>query len=322
MTSRARGGARSDTYRIRLGDCRFRLASAVLVGVTVALSVIPGHSGVVTAADVMSGVFAALCLHRAWAEQRSRLLVLRRELELREAQRRADLARDEERAHDARSAVTAIQGAALAIETGHEGLDRRTREWIARDLGREARRLQHLIEASPPERIEPFSVARLLEPVAGCRRAADVEITVAIPGDLVALGRGQDTARVVANLLDNARRHAPGSTVLLRAGMELGNVVVRVEDRGPGVAPSEWEAIFRRGYKGSNGATGGSGLGLYAGRRLMRQQGGELWVEGRPGGGASFALFLPGFQVPAMDVRPHNDEGDRGQLAEFARGER
>lgn len=309
MRSRA-VGARSRTRLMQRVEHQVVLASSLLLATTLAVSATSQHRAPVTGAAILSSVFSALCLRRAWVKQESRLLAVSRELELREAQRRADRAHHEERAHDARSAVAAIQGAALAIEAGHNELDRHTRA-MTRALAREARRLQHLMEAGPQEPLAPFFVARLLEPVAGCRRSADVELAVEVPDDLVALGRFHDTSRVVANLLDNARRHAPGSAILVRAGVELDNVVVRVEDRGPGVAPSEWETIFERGRKGSTGSMDGSGLGLYASRRLMRQQGGDLWVEGRPGGGASFALFLPGFQVDASGGGLHERGRDR-----------
>jgi signal transduction histidine kinase len=308
MRSRAAVGARSRTRLMQRLERQVVLASSIPLATMLAVSVTSQHSALVRGAAVLSGVFGALCLRRAWTEQEARLLAVCRELELREAQRRADRAHHEERAHDARSVVAAIQGAALAIEEGHDELDRHARAWMVRALAREARRLQHLMDVRPQEPVAPFFVTRLLEPIAGCRRSADVELVVEVPDDLVALGRGHDTARVVANLLDNARRHAPGSAILLRAGLELGNVVVRVEDQGPGVVPSEWDAIFQRGRKGSNGSMDGSGLGLYASRRLMRQQGGDLWVEGRPGGGASFALFLPGFQVDASGGGSHKGE--------------
>jgi signal transduction histidine kinase len=310
MRSRAMVRARSRTRLMPRVEHQVVLASSILLATTLAVSATSQHSAPVTGAAALSGVFGALSLRRAWAKQESRLLAMWRELELQEAQRRADRAHQEERAHDARSVLAALQGAALAIEDGHDEFDRHTRA-MARALAREARRLQHLMEAGPQEPVAPIFVARLLEPVAGCRRSAGVDLVVEVPDDLVALGRGHDTARVVANLLDNARRHAPGSAIRLRAGMELGNVVVRVEDRGPGVAPSEWEAIFERGRKGSNGSMDGSGLGLYASRRLMRQQGGDLWVEGRPGGGASFVLFLPGFQVDVPGGGAHEGERDR-----------
>jgi signal transduction histidine kinase len=237
-------------------------------------------------------------LRRAWTEREAALRVTQLRLEIGEAQRQAERAHHEERAHDARSTITAVHGAVLALEEGSDDLDRQARSAMARALIDELRRLQRLVETTPEdENVAPYELGSTLDPIVSCRRLAGADITVDVPDGLFVLGRRHDLAEVVQNLLDNAARHAPSSPVLVRAGTELGNVVVRVEDRGPGVAPSEWETIFQRGRRGSSGSSGGSGLGLYVARRLMRDQGGDLWVEGRPGGGASFALYLPGFHV-------------------------
>jgi len=68
-----------------------------------------------------------------------------------------------------------------------------------------------------------------------------------------------------------------------------------VEDRGPGV-PDEFKSeifeVYRRGP--SSDGTDGSGIGLSLVQRFAELHGGRAWVEDRPGGGASFRVFLPG----------------------------
>ncbi len=51
--------------------------------------------------------------------------------------------------------------------------------------------------------------------------------------------------------------------------------------------------VFRRGARGQDAGAAGRGLGLTIAEELARGQGGQLWVEERPGGGASFVLSLP-----------------------------
>jgi signal transduction histidine kinase len=104
------------------------------------------------------------------------------------------------------------------------------------------------------------------------------------------VGRANELVEVVQTLLDNARDHAPRSSVVVRAQREGDRILVRVEDRGPGVAPSSRDRIFQRGVTSSRT---GSGLGLYVARRLVREQGGDLWLEDRLGGGSSFVVSLP-----------------------------
>jgi two-component system sensor histidine kinase MtrB len=106
---------------------------------------------------------------------------------------------------------------------------------------------------------------------------------------VVALGRPGDLAEVVQNLIENAFRHG-GGPVDVMVRQSDGTVHVGVHDRGPGVPEEVRERIFERGVTTHDA---GSGLGLFISLQLMRQQGGDLWVEARPGGGASFLAALP-----------------------------
>jgi signal transduction histidine kinase len=276
-------GAPRSLWLAVLGATAGSAALAHMAGARGVVALLFAGAGTALAGDVvrrwLRGVFAE-------AEARSRLGEL-------EGQRR------EERTHDARSAATAIHGAALAIAEGGEDVDPHIRRRMARALVSEARRLLRLIDSAEPDPPPAtlFPVAATVGAVVACRTSPAFEVSVDVPDGLMALGDPDDTAEVLANLLDNARRHAAGSAVLVRAAMELGNVVVRVEDRGPGVHPSEWGVIFERGRRGSTAAGDGQGLGLSVSRRLVRRHGGDLWVEGRPGGGASFVFYLPGFGV-------------------------
>lgn len=103
--------------------------------------------------------------------------------------------------------------------------------------------------------------------------------------------------QVVANLLDNARAYAGGATDVT-VTQEASRVLVAVEDRGPGVDPSEREEIFTRFRRGraadAPGADGGTGLGLALSTQHVSLHGGRMWVEDRPGGGARFVVELPG----------------------------
>ena len=95
----------------------------------------------------------------------------------------------------------------------------------------------------------------------------------------VVRGRPGDVATVLQNLLVNAAAHAPASPVTVTvadadgAGAD-GMVEVRVSDRGPGLTPEEATHVFDRGARGAH--SGGSGLGLYVARSLMRRSGGDV----------------------------------------------
>ncbi len=105
----------------------------------------------------------------------------------------------------------------------------------------------------------------------------------------------------VINLLDNALKYAPGSgRILVRARREEGSVVVRVDDRGPGVPHEDRDRIFERFVRGVSAATEndgspirGSGIGLALVKHIAESHGGRAWVEGKDGPGASFAISIP-----------------------------
>lgn len=232
---------------------------------------------------------------RTFCDQRSRLFDSEVEVEQVQALRRAEHAAHEERVHDAKSALFAIEGAAQMLDRHRDQLDPERRAQLSEAVTAEIARLQKLIAQNRhQEDCEPFSLAELIMPIVTTEQARGSRVGLDVPGDLVAVGRSAATAEVIRNLLDNARHYAPGSPVDVRAEVDGGWAVLYVEDRGRGVHRGEREAIFERGRRGA-AADGveGSGLGLFVSRRLMVEQGGDLWAENRPGGGARFALCLP-----------------------------
>jgi signal transduction histidine kinase len=78
---------------------------------------------------------------------------------------------------------------------------------------------------------------------------------------------------------------------------------VRVRDNGVGIAPELQATIFekfRQLGNEPNGQARGFGLGLPISRLIVRQFGGDLWVESQPGHGATFSFTLPIAQtIPA-----------------------
>jgi signal transduction histidine kinase len=103
--------------------------------------------------------------------------------------------------------------------------------------------------------------------------------------------------RVLVNLLANALRHTPSDgTVAVRAEPRHGEVVVSVEDTGDGLAPEAFKRMFDHFWRGDSARTSGaagSGLGLAIARGLVEAQGGRIWAENRPTGGARVSFTLP-----------------------------
>ena len=106
------------------------------------------------------------------------------------------------------------------------------------------------------------------------------------------VGEDQLLERAVTNLLDNAAKWSPPEgTVTVR----LADGVLTVDDQGTGVAEADRPHVFERFYRAEESrAMPGSGLGLAIVRQVIDRHGGQIQVTEAPGGGARFALWLPG----------------------------
>ncbi len=110
-----------------------------------------------------------------------------------------------------------------------------------------------------------------------------------------ASGDADRIQQVLVNLLDNAVKYG-GGTVTVRVENVNTSVRVSVADSGPGIAPADRQRIFEKFYRGDpqqTHAPGGTGLGLYISRELVRRMNGRLHVSSETGAGATFMLDLP-----------------------------
>jgi two-component system, OmpR family, sensor kinase len=130
-----------------------------------------------------------------------------------------------------------------------------------------------------------------LEPVAGGH-----DISVAAPPGARVDGARDELHRLVLNLMENALRHTdPGTAVEATVERRNGEVVLSVEDDGPGIALDQREKVFERFYRGSGDRSGSSGLGLSIVRAVAESHSGSVRLE-EPldGRGARFVVRLPG----------------------------
>ena len=118
-------------------------------------------------------------------------------------------------------------------------------------------------------------------------------------------GDRRRTAEVVAGLVHNATKYAPqGTRIVVKIERGDDRAIVRVQDQGRGVPPNERSRIFEPYARGAgNDEVPGSGIGLFASRRVVEGQGGDIWVEDSPEGGAVFTFSVPLARATA-DVTP------------------
>ena len=100
--------------------------------------------------------------------------------------------------------------------------------------------------------------------------------------------------QILEHLVENAVKYAPPeTTITLEWRMADGAVRIAVSDQGPGI-PEEWrERIFEPYARRDTRTARGSGIGLYAARRLAESVGARLWCEPANGHGARFVIALP-----------------------------
>ena len=206
--------------------------------------------------------------------------------------------------HDLRTPLTAIVTAGEMLSSPTIGPD--VRAELAAAVTAEAERLGDLVD-------KLLDLSRLHAGAAVPRRdwcAIDELIEVALDhlrggraGFVLAIERGLpliradavQVERALANLLENAARWSGGHPVSVRARKVGRRLVIRIVDRGPGLAGSELDRVFEAFYRTAENRAGhtGSGLGLAIVRGFVEANGGRVWAESLPGQGSTFVVEFP-----------------------------
>jgi len=212
--------------------------------------------------------------------------------------------------HELRTPMTAVYGAATTLLHREADLTSQQRRQLLEMIAAEARRLAQITEEvlltnqldRGDLRIEhtPVDVADVVTAtVEAITPQLDeaVTIEVHIPSGLQRASGDRDRLQqVLVNLLDNAVKYSGMDSVTVRVDAVNGAVRIAVEDRGQGIAFADQERIFEKFYRADpqlKDAPGGTGLGLYISRELVRRMGGRLWVSSQLGAGATFTVELP-----------------------------
>ena len=215
--------------------------------------------------------------------------------------------------HELRTPLAAIYGAAMTLRRSDVALDEDQRAKMLDVVSGEAERLARTVnDILWASRLDAGSLhvaivscdpLRLTRDVVDAQLAhleSGYELVLDAPDDLPdVVGDPDKIGRVLINLVDNAIKYSPdGGRVevkLARAGG--GRVRFAVTDQGLGVPPSEQRRIFEKFYRLDPNMTrgvGGTGLGLFICRELVRRMDGRIWVESAGlGQGSTFSLELP-----------------------------
>lgn len=197
--------------------------------------------------------------------------------------------------HDLRTPLTVIRGAAETLRTAGPALSEATRADLLSSIEEEATRLARWMSAildivrletgQVVPRREPVDMAEALEDAAQRAQQAHPGRTILrdlperLPRPLL------DPAlldRVLENVVDNAMKYsAPDGTVRLRAAREGTEIVLAVEDDGPGIPPEDLPRVFDPFFRAArtDSIAAGSGLGLSICRGLVGAMGGRIAAE-------------------------------------------
>lgn len=202
-------------------------------------------------------------------------------------------------AHEIRNPLGVIRGTVeLMMERAGASLGPRDRAGLEDVLG-EVERLRRLTEdlmdlsADRPLALGGIQPGMLLEDAARTTEAAfpGIQVRVVMQGEPPSIeGDAGRLRQVFANLLQNAAQAQGQGEVRLVAGVEGAQLVVRVEDDGPGVPDRIRARLFDPFVTGKEN---GTGLGLALCRRLVERHGGALRLVPEPRQGSTFEIRLP-----------------------------
>ncbi|HEX6886783.1 MAG TPA: HAMP domain-containing sensor histidine kinase [Candidatus Nanopelagicales bacterium] len=202
--------------------------------------------------------------------------------------------------HELRSPLTTVVATAELLEEHRDTFGPREARLVT-SLAGQSRRLTRIlldlleissVTASAPVQRDASDVAGLAQQVLLARNLDPALVTGDRP---VVMTDTRRVERVLANLVDNATRHAQGvrQVLVVQAG---DRVRVHVDDAGPGVDPAEAERLFEpfaRGERAEERGVQGAGLGLAIVREQADAIGATISVGRSPYGGARFTLELP-----------------------------
>ena len=210
--------------------------------------------------------------------------------------------------HELRTPIAAIRAATETLEAGAIEQPEEAREFVgivARHGERLHRLVEDLLDLSRIEaqrvdlRLVRIDLQELLDQIVELNRpsAERADVTLRVETEpLTVVADRRALEQILANLVDNAIKYAPGAEIVLTGKATDGGVSIGVHDTGPGIAPHHLARLFERFYRidtGRSRALGGTGLGLSIAKHLTEAMRGRITVESEVGRGTVFTVWMP-----------------------------
>jgi PAS domain S-box-containing protein len=213
--------------------------------------------------------------------------------------------------HELRTPLAAIYGAAMTLRRDDVVLDQEQETGMLEVISGESERLARIVndillasrldsgaETVSISGTDATAVARAVLAAAEVHAPADVELVLSAPDPGPEVAADPDGLRqVLVNLVENAVKYSPnGGRVDLELEPVDGRMRFSVRDCGLGIPLAEHVRIFEKFFRldpNLSRGVGGTGLGLYISREIVRRMGGRLRVESEVGRGSTFSFDLP-----------------------------
>ncbi len=212
--------------------------------------------------------------------------------------------------HELRTPLTSIKGYSTTMLRHYEKIGDDEKRQYLEEISQASDKLKELIEnllqlskleaGGLPLKREPTDITCLIDKaVKDMQQKAEKHHLASQLADspVVAEVDPRRIRQVVDNLLDNAVKFSPeGTDISVRCELKDSELMVSVQDQGPGISSHELERVFERFYQASPRVfhkERGAGLGLSICRRIVEAHGGRIWVKSELGQGSTFMLTLP-----------------------------
>jgi two-component system, OmpR family, sensor histidine kinase KdpD len=220
--------------------------------------------------------------------------------------------------HDLRTPLSAIAGAGSMMAHDSFALDEHRRTTLGRLIEEKARDMTELLtNVLELMRLESGAIGikrewHALEDLIGLtlrkyegklgRRRTIVDIPDDFPMMFV---EGGLIVQMLSNLIDNCTKYTPPETeIVIAAGLVNGQMVITVEDSGPGLSVIDPDRLFEKFERGnSEGNVAGVGLGLAICRAVSRLHSGDIRATPAESGGACFVITLPVMTEPQQPTQ-------------------
>ena len=206
-------------------------------------------------------------------------------------------------AHELRTPITALKLQLTLIEQANSVAER---EVAIQNLRNGINRSEQLVsQLLTLARIEPNSQAKEVQQISMLGLIKEsiesllplahekyIDLGLNTSEEFVILGVGPEIAVLINNIVDNAIRYTPiNGKIDISLFSESQNIILEVNDSGPGIPPNEFERVFERFYREDNKSISGSGLGLSIVKEIATQHGANIQLSNiNPG--LSFRVYF------------------------------